>query len=78
MLKNSQYCKNYFNHVDKYLYDLQSSLNKESGLGMKPVKMIKYNQLLDQSISSSDDYNLEHMMVEAYQMVEHAISAWKE
>lgn len=56
MLKNSQYCKNYFNHVDKYLYDLQSSLNKDSGLGMKPVKMIKYNQLLDQSVSSSDDY----------------------
>ncbi len=56
MLKNSQYCKNYFNHVDKYLYDLQSSLNKGSGLGMKPVKMIKYNQLLDQSVSSSDDY----------------------
>ena len=56
MLKNSQYCKNYFNHVDTYLYDLQSSLNKDSGLGMKPVKMIKYNQLLDQSVSSSDDY----------------------
>lgn len=56
MLRNSQYCKNYFNHVDKYLYDLQSSLNKDSGLGMKPVKMIKYNQLLDQSVSSSDDY----------------------
>ena len=56
MLKNSQYCKNYFNHVDKYLYDLQSSLNKDSGLGMKPVKMVKYNQLLDQSVSSSDDY----------------------
>lgn len=56
MLKNSQYCKNYFNHVDKYLYDLQSSLNKDRGLGMKPVKMIKYNQLLDQSVSSSDDY----------------------
>lgn len=56
MLKNSQYCKNYFNHVDKYLYDLQSSLNKYRGLGMKPVKMIKYNQLLDQSVSSSDDY----------------------
>lgn len=56
MLKNSQYCKNYFNHVDKYLYDLQSSLNKDRGLGMKPVKMVKYNQLLDQSVSSSDDY----------------------
>ena len=56
MLKNTQYCRNYFNHVDKYLYDLQSSLNKDSGLGMKPVKMIKYNQLLDQSVSSSDDY----------------------
>ena len=28
MLKNTQYCRNYFNHVDKYLYDLQSSLNK--------------------------------------------------
>lgn len=56
MLKNSQYCRNFFNHVDKYLYDLQSSLNKDSGLGMKPVKMIKYNQLLDQSVSSSDDY----------------------
>lgn len=56
MLKNTQYCRNYFNHVDKYLYDLQSSLNKGSGLGMKPVKMIKYNQLLDQSVSSSDDY----------------------
>ena len=56
MLKNSQYCKNYFNHVDKYLYNLQSSLNKDRGLGMKPVKMAKYNQLLDQSVSSSDDY----------------------
>ena len=56
MLKNTQYCRNYFNHVDKYLYNLQSSLNKDSGLGMKPVKMIKYNQLLDQSVSSSDDY----------------------
>lgn len=56
MLKNSQYCKNYFNHVDKYLYNLQSSLNKDRGLGMKPVKMVKYNQLLDQSVSSSDDY----------------------
>lgn len=56
MLKNAQYCRNYFKHVDKYLYDLQSSLNKGSGLGMKPVKMIKYNQLLDQSVSSSDDY----------------------
>lgn len=56
MLKNTQYCRNYFKHVDKYLYDLQSSLNKDSGLGMKPVKMIKYNQLLDQSVSSSDDY----------------------
>lgn len=56
MLKNTQYCRNYFNHVDKYLYDLQNSLNKGSGLGMKPVKMIKYNQLLDQSVSSSDDY----------------------
>lgn len=56
MLKNTQYCRNYFNHVDKYLYDLQSSLNKDSGLGMKPIKMIKYNQLLDQSVSSSDDY----------------------
>ncbi len=56
MLKNTQYCRNYFRHVDKYLYDLQSSLNKGSGLGMKPVKMIKYNQLLDQSVSSSDDY----------------------
>lgn len=56
MLKNTQYCRNYFKHVDKYLYDLQSSLNKGSGLGMKPVKMIKYNQLLDQSVSSSDDY----------------------
>ena len=56
MLKNSQYCRNYFKHVDKYLYDLQSSLNKGSGLGMKPVKMIKYNQLLDQSVSSSGDY----------------------
>ena len=56
MLKNAQYCRNYFKHVDKYLYDLQSSLNKDSGLGMKPVKMVKYNQLLDQSVSSSDDY----------------------
>lgn len=56
MLKNNQYCKNYFNHVDKYLYNLQSSLNKDRGLGMKPVKMVKYNQLLDQSVSSSDDY----------------------
>lgn len=56
MLKNAQYCRNYFKHVDKYLYDLQSSLNKGSGLGMKPVKMIKYNQLLDQSVSSSGDY----------------------
>ncbi len=55
-LKNVQFCKNYFNHIDKYLYDLQTSLNKGNNLGMKPVRMIRHNQLLEQDIFSSKDY----------------------
>lgn len=55
-LKNVQFCKNYFNHIDKYLYDLQTSLNKGNNLGMKPVRMIRHNQLLEQDIYSSKDY----------------------
>lgn len=56
-LKDSTICKNYFSHVDQYVYDLQKSTNQNSGLGMNAVKTATRSQIIDATVSSSDDYD---------------------
>lgn len=56
-LKDSTICKNYFHHVDQYVYDLQKSTNQNNGLGMNAVKTATRSQIIDATVSSSNDYD---------------------
>ncbi len=56
-LKDSTICKNYFSHVDRYVYDLQKASNQNNGLGMNAVKIATRSQIIDATVSSSDDYD---------------------
>ena len=56
-LRDTTICKNYFNQVDSYVYEMQKAINQSNNLGLNAVKVIGRPTLVDQSVRSSDDYN---------------------
>jgi hypothetical protein len=56
-LRDTTICKNYFNQVDSYVYEMQKAVNQSNNLGLNAVKVIGRPTLVDQSVRSSDDYD---------------------
>lgn len=56
-LRNTTVCRNYFNHIDEAIKTVQQGMNMDAGLGLKPVTIHHPDQLLDSTVSASDDFS---------------------
>ena len=58
-LKDSYFCKNYFSHIDNYVYSMQKAMNQANNIGLNAVKPSLKTQLVNDDTVYTDNYNLD-------------------
>lgn len=58
-LKDSYFCKNYFSHIDNYVYSMQKAMNKTNNIGLNAVKTPLKTQLVNDDVISTNNYDLD-------------------
>lgn len=58
-LKDSYFCKNYFSHIDNYVYSMQKAMNQANNIGLNAVKPSLKTQLVNDDTVYTDNYDLD-------------------
>ena len=58
-LKDSYFCKNYFSHIDNYVYSMQKAMNQANNIRLNAVKPSLKTQLVNDDTVYTDNYDLD-------------------